>query len=63
MSRQTTPIAGIVSVEINEAVESYARQHGITKSRALHILLGKAVAIDPPELRQRGRPKSLPCND
>jgi len=62
MSRATTPIAGIVSVEINDAVEAYARQHGISKSRALHILLGRAVAIEPTIERKRGRPKSLSSN-
>lgn len=55
MNSETVPVATRVTHEVAEFIEAYAKQRGITKSRAVSELLSGAFGKDPPPKRGRGQ--------
>lgn len=55
MTKTMKAIAGWAPLEVAQAIEDYAKRHGIAQSAAVVTLCAKGLRLAKPTFRKRGR--------
>lgn len=55
MAESMKAIAGWAPIEVAEAIETYAKRHGVAPSVAVVMLCAKGLKLPMPTFRKRGR--------